>query len=309
MASEIITVAASLGGVALGLVGAVIAARIQARGAHAQAEATLRSALDAARLQRATTLDQQARDARRAVYAHFLAAAHTSRKHIRLLLDGTATEEALRSIEDELDSALAMIELEGPDELGNDAIETQRLVGCLCHSLVYQRDLLGGLNIFEFPMESGLSESQADILWEASESLGELQDARDPIHHDWRDILIRTFNRENRSTTRSSFANRIFRRPSTRRPASPSEESIEAFDRAAMASQANLAEAVRIGALNEGQAKRVLTYAGTHGNFKSGGLPSPFERNLDGLDAAINGFRRHARSVLHGDELASRSAL
>ncbi|MFD7964341.1 hypothetical protein ACFV5J_26440 [Streptomyces zaomyceticus] len=102
---SIIGAGGALLGVALGLFGA----RMQAKGAHAQADGTR----DAA----AVTLTVQARDARRPVYAQALTAAraYSARMH-ELELTG-ATPDDVSGIAEQLENAIALVELEGPESL------------------------------------------------------------------------------------------------------------------------------------------------------------------------------------------------
>ncbi|MFF9340265.1 MULTISPECIES: hypothetical protein [unclassified Streptomyces] len=108
-------------GVGIGLVGPLVSARIQARGASEQASATVAAAEHAARSQYRAVMDEQARQARRNVYSGFLDA-------VRELEQGIRTRPEQENLEAErvLNEALAQVEIEGPDEVQEAAISVRR---------------------------------------------------------------------------------------------------------------------------------------------------------------------------------------
>lgn len=300
MSPEVITAAASLVGVALGLVGGVIAARIQARGAHAQAEATLRAALDTAQLQRATTLDQQIRDARRAVYARFLAAAHHCSSLVNELLDGSATPAITRDAETELGITRALVELEGPDDLTHEAQIAASSATSLFRSLIAKKDLLHALNILEFPDAFGLTETQSDDASTAYGTLLNLASTRNDISPDWRLILVRSFESADRSAILSNTSARW-----TRRNPRPSEDAIREFDRAARTTWAALIVTVEAQTITRKQARDALRFAGSSRAFLEMGIPANMERDRTALNEAIERFRVKAHRALHGQSAAA----
>ncbi|UKY49871.1 hypothetical protein [Streptomyces inhibens] len=100
----------ALVGVILGIVGTLGAARIQAHGAHAQADAA-RSAADA---QTAATHTEWRRTQQRAAYGDLMrAAARVAHAVERKNSDADAIAAALREVND----ALALVDLEGPSSL------------------------------------------------------------------------------------------------------------------------------------------------------------------------------------------------
>ncbi|MFJ3861043.1 hypothetical protein ACIPRL_33050 [Streptomyces sp. NPDC090085] len=119
MSPELLTAIATLTGVALGIAGTLSAARIQAKGSHAQADATFRAAQTTALTQYAATLDQQNRAAQRAAYVGYLAAAGDFMR--RAEYTRTSEGDRDRSAQDlsesyqRVETALAAVELEGPD--------------------------------------------------------------------------------------------------------------------------------------------------------------------------------------------------
>ncbi|MER5182793.1 hypothetical protein ABT009_31320 [Streptomyces sp. NPDC002896] len=112
---------------ALGIVGTLAAARIQARGAIRQAEAavaqahaTHRAAIEAATTQARTSFEQQARAARRPVYLSLVEAGHSFADRLPDLFDGSFTGDTpLESERNAIRVALSRVELEGPSPLIN----------------------------------------------------------------------------------------------------------------------------------------------------------------------------------------------
>ncbi|MCX4805084.1 hypothetical protein OG594_26335 [Streptomyces sp. NBC_01214] len=119
MSPELITAIATLAGVALGIAGTLSAARIQAKGSHAQADATYRAARTTATAQYAATLEQQNRAAQRAAYVGLLA---VTREFVRRA-EYTRSNEGdrdhlahdLREPLVQVETAFAAVELEGPE--------------------------------------------------------------------------------------------------------------------------------------------------------------------------------------------------
>ncbi|MFF8809229.1 hypothetical protein [Streptomyces omiyaensis] len=108
-------------GVGIGLVGPLVSARIQARGASEQASATVAAAEHAARSQYRAVMDEQARQARRNVYSGFLEAVRELEQGIRTR-PHQETHAAVRA----LGEALAQVEIEGPDEVQEAALTVRR---------------------------------------------------------------------------------------------------------------------------------------------------------------------------------------
>ncbi|MFD3777973.1 hypothetical protein [Streptomyces sp. NPDC058612] len=130
MSPELITAIATLAGVALGIAGTLSAARIQVKGSHAQANATLRAAQTTATTQYAAALEQQNRAAQRTTYVGFLAVA---RDFVRRAEYTRTTEgERDRSAQDlseplhQVQTALAAVELDGPEAVLVRAREFER---------------------------------------------------------------------------------------------------------------------------------------------------------------------------------------
>ncbi|MCF3142207.1 hypothetical protein [Streptomyces platensis] len=119
MNSELLSAGAALAGVALGIVGTLMAARIQAKGSHAQAEATYRAAVTTAQTQYAATLEQQNRAAQRAAYVAFIAAFNAFQRAMvpAEARAGRDVPEPLLEPLDRLHAAITAVELEGPPEV------------------------------------------------------------------------------------------------------------------------------------------------------------------------------------------------
>ncbi|MEU5001563.1 hypothetical protein [Streptomyces sp. NPDC021622] len=135
MPSELITAAAGLGGVALGVAGTVIGAHIQASGARHQAEAAIAAAreqataaingaqaqaaaaLDAAREQTAADHAQAATEARRAVYSRYLTAAYAARRAAAITDPEDTGSDRRSDARSDLEAARGLVELEGPADL------------------------------------------------------------------------------------------------------------------------------------------------------------------------------------------------
>ncbi|MEU9230931.1 hypothetical protein [Streptomyces subrutilus] len=126
MSPEVFTAIATLSGVGLGIAGALGAARIQARGSHAQADATFRAAETTATTQYAALLQQQNREAQRAAYRAFLSEARQfirdwerARVGRHAWPEGTYLKDSLHR----LMTALSTVELEGPSPILANANE------------------------------------------------------------------------------------------------------------------------------------------------------------------------------------------
>ncbi|MFD9265756.1 hypothetical protein ACFWB1_00855 [Streptomyces goshikiensis] len=129
MSPELLTAIATLTGVALGIAGTLSAARIQAKGSHAQADATFRAAQTTATTQYAATLEQQNRAAQRAAYVGFLAVARDFvRRAEYTRLDGDRDQSAQDLTEPllQVDTAYVAVELEGPEAVLVTARKFQR---------------------------------------------------------------------------------------------------------------------------------------------------------------------------------------
>ncbi|SPE51877.1 hypothetical protein SNS2_1551 [Streptomyces netropsis] len=124
----------ALGGVAIGTISAVVAARIQARPAHkaaeaaqAQAEAAYRAALDSAREQIKGAAAQNTGSARRQVYGAFISEAHKLQLAVAAVeqnfYEATLDVSEARRILDLIDKAAALVFLEGPEEVTEAAWE------------------------------------------------------------------------------------------------------------------------------------------------------------------------------------------
>ncbi|MFE7547990.1 hypothetical protein [Streptomyces gardneri] len=111
--SALIAAGGALAGVTIGIVGPLIAARIQARGASEQASATLVAAEHAAKSQYRAVMDDQARQARRNVYSGFLDAVRELEQDIRERRPDQESVHTQRA----LGAARAQVEIEGPDEV------------------------------------------------------------------------------------------------------------------------------------------------------------------------------------------------
>ncbi|MEU4043113.1 hypothetical protein ACK389_21445 [Streptomyces antibioticus] len=129
-----ISAVGALGGVALGTITGVLAARIQARPAHraaeaayAQAESAYRAALDSAREQIRAAAAQSTGSARRQVYAAFINEAHKLQLAIaefdRDFYEATVDTREARAALDRVDKAAALVLLEGPEEVNEAAWE------------------------------------------------------------------------------------------------------------------------------------------------------------------------------------------
>ncbi|MFD9474057.1 hypothetical protein [Streptomyces goshikiensis] len=116
MTPEQFTAVVGLGGVALGIGGTLIAARVQLKGSHAQAEATRRAAETTAVTQYAGTLVQQNRAAQRAAYVAFVSQAREFTREVDRAIVGTswAADDSLRGLHRRLSTAFSAVELEGP---------------------------------------------------------------------------------------------------------------------------------------------------------------------------------------------------
>ncbi|MEU1258776.1 hypothetical protein ABZ445_36365 [Streptomyces chartreusis] len=134
METELAAAWIALGGVALGALTGVIAARIQACPAHraaeaafTQAETAYRAALDSAREQIRATAAQNTGSARRQVYAAFISEAHKLQVAVAEIdLDfygPTVDTKEARRILDHVDKAAALVFLEGPQEVSGAAWE------------------------------------------------------------------------------------------------------------------------------------------------------------------------------------------
>ncbi|MCX5388438.1 hypothetical protein [Streptomyces sp. NBC_00094] len=119
--SALIATGGAVIGVAIGILGPLAAARIQARGAREQADATVAAAQHATKGQYRAVMDQQARQARRDVYSRFLDAVRVVEQAI---LRGP--QEELRQAHRVLGEAQAQVEIEGPDEVQQAALEVVR---------------------------------------------------------------------------------------------------------------------------------------------------------------------------------------
>ncbi|MFF1675693.1 hypothetical protein ACFVYG_06550 [Streptomyces sp. NPDC058256] len=129
-----ISAVGALGGVALGAITGVVAARIQARPAHraaeaayAQAESAYRAALDSAREQIRAAAAQSTGSARRQVYAAFINEAHKLQLAVaevdRDFYGATVDTGQARQALDRVDKAAALVLLEGPQEVTDAAWE------------------------------------------------------------------------------------------------------------------------------------------------------------------------------------------
>ncbi|WP_326753843.1 hypothetical protein OIE73_20345 [Streptomyces hirsutus] len=129
-----ISAVGALGGVALGTITGVLAARIQARPAHraaeaayAQAESAYRAALDSAREQIRAAAAQNTGSARRQVYAAFINEAHKLQLAIaefdRDFYQSTVDTREARAALDRVDKAAALVLLEGPEDVNEAAWE------------------------------------------------------------------------------------------------------------------------------------------------------------------------------------------
>ncbi|MEU8465771.1 hypothetical protein [Streptomyces sp. NPDC029003] len=116
MNSDQFTAIVGLGGVALGIGGTLIAARVQLRGSQAQAEATRRAAETTAVTQYAATLMQQNRAAQRAVYVALLEAANAFGRAVDQICwrSSSASGELLQERMAQLLKSFSAVELEGP---------------------------------------------------------------------------------------------------------------------------------------------------------------------------------------------------
>ncbi|MCY0955286.1 hypothetical protein [Streptomyces sp. H27-S2] len=116
MTPEQFTAIVGLGGVALGIGGTLIAARVQLKGSHAQAEATRRAAETTAVTQYAATLIQQNRAAQRAAYVGLIDAADSFMREADRAIEGRrwGAADTLQEPLDRLHRAESAVKLEGP---------------------------------------------------------------------------------------------------------------------------------------------------------------------------------------------------
>ncbi|MFJ3841763.1 hypothetical protein ACIPY6_40535 [Streptomyces sp. NPDC090054] len=116
MTPEQFTALVGLSGVALGIGGTLIAARVQLKGSRAQAEATRRAAETTAVTQYASTLVQQNRAAQRAAYVAFVAQAREFTREVDRAIVGTSwtAADSLHEPQRRLSTAFSAVELEGP---------------------------------------------------------------------------------------------------------------------------------------------------------------------------------------------------
>ncbi|MFE2128663.1 hypothetical protein [Streptomyces amritsarensis] len=117
MSPELITAIATLTGVALGIVGTLAAARIQAKGSLAQADATFRAAETTAVTQYSAVLVQLNRTAQRAAYSAFLEAAREFDRQLERAKDGSeqwSTSDSMYEPLRRLRVAFSAVEIEGP---------------------------------------------------------------------------------------------------------------------------------------------------------------------------------------------------
>ncbi|MER6316067.1 hypothetical protein ABT237_20115 [Streptomyces sp. NPDC001581] len=120
MSPEQFTAVVGLGGVALGIFGTLAAARVQARGSHAQAEATRQAAETTAATQYASSLVQQNRASQRTAYLGLLTtarefdrAAHVASAGGTRWGDGDSLAPQMLVVY----AAFATVELEGPERV------------------------------------------------------------------------------------------------------------------------------------------------------------------------------------------------
>ncbi|WP_344122518.1 hypothetical protein [Streptomyces blastmyceticus] len=306
MTPELVTAVAALLGVVLGLVGAVVTARIQVRGAvaqavaaeegaRAQAEAGFRAAVHTAREQRAVTLDQQAREARRAVYARFLAAAHACRDGLDRLMDGSAVRESLRDEVAELRRERVLVELEGPEEVERHLADVCRLVEHQLYSVYERRDLLYALFVcenFELPGGQQLTEAQVGVVGDVDDALREIGSVREGISPLWCDVLVRTF-----TDPEPERAERRARMMERSRDPVPDERALQRFDDVLERVWPAFGAVVESGAMTSRQMSEIRRYVARTG--RGWDLPRYMEGRRDELEVAIAGFRSTARRTLH----------
>ncbi|MEU7425966.1 hypothetical protein [Streptomyces sp. NPDC040750] len=172
---------------ALGIVGTLAAARIQARGAVRQAEAALaqahathRAAIEAAATQARSSFEQQARAARRPVYLSLVDAGHAFADRLPDLFDGTFAGDApLESEKNAMRVALSRVELEGPVNLitlGRSVLATAERAERMAVGMRSELHVLYRLGIAtgEYDGE-GLSGDHFDVAYEASNALHRLR--------------------------------------------------------------------------------------------------------------------------------------
>ncbi|WP_314250993.1 hypothetical protein [Streptomyces sp. DSM 40907] len=136
---------AGLIGVLLGIGGALFGARMQARGSHAQADATRTAAETTAHTQYAATLVQQNRAAQRNAYVEFLRNLHAlsaEASQARDPHDSMSTIETLRGRAERMRASYTLVELEGPDYVLAAAHEVMLRGSTLASSSSRLRDTL-----------------------------------------------------------------------------------------------------------------------------------------------------------------------
>ncbi|WP_405777001.1 hypothetical protein [Streptomyces sp. NBC_01538] len=286
----------ALSGVILGIAGTLAAARIQARGATDQANA----ARDAATTQAAAVLRQQARDARRPVYARALAAGRAYKARAELCADGSAVPEALDDVAAELEAAVALVELEGPHVLENAAAHLLAQATVFGRFVIDNRAMLRAVDQIRIanrtPEELAPEQVQAANRLEIA--LGALRLSTRRIDPHWRRFLV------SRRGTEGPEMRRALRQWAAARPGmppEPSDDDVSAFQAGLDHAQASVADALSTGLLTTDQARELLHYCSRE-EGAADIRPTQLDAAVNALERALAAFRSKAQAVLHEGE-------
>ncbi|MEJ8654929.1 hypothetical protein WKI65_44535 [Streptomyces sp. MS1.AVA.3] len=283
-------------GVILGIAGTLGAARIQARGATDQANA----ARDAATTQAAAVLRQQARDARRPVYARALAAGRAYKARAELFADGSAVPEGLDDVAAELEAAVALVELEGPHVLETAAAHLLAQTTTLGRFVIDNRALLRAVHQIssanQIPDE--LTPEQVQAANRLEMALGALRLSTSRIDPRWRRFLFSRRGTEG-PELRRALREWAAARPGT--PPEPSDDDVSAYHADLDHAQTALADALSTGLLTSDQASELLHYCSREGG-SADVRPTHLDAAVNALEQALTAFRSQAQAVLHEGE-------
>ncbi|MFF8646463.1 hypothetical protein [Streptomyces sp. NPDC015345] len=275
-------------GVALGIAGTLRAART-----HGEA------ARDAAATQATATLRQQAREARRPVYAGALAAGRAYKTRAELLIDGSATPDALDDVAAEVEAAVALVELEGPRVLESAAIHLLQCATQLGRYVIDHRDLLRAQHVIATANRTpdGLTPEQVRAANTLEIAFGLLAVTAQKVDPQWRPFLAT--HHSTAEPERQQALGRWAARPNMPPPPSSADQAalLEALSHA----RDSIAEALRAELLTVDQARELLRYC-VHEGRVIGPRDPQFEAATWGLHRALIDFRTKARAVLHDGE-------
>ncbi|MCX4561615.1 hypothetical protein OHA02_36235 [Streptomyces phaeochromogenes] len=255
---------------ALGIVGTLMAARIQAKGSHAQAEATYRAAVTTAQTQYAATLEQQNRAAQRAAYVGFIAASDAFQRAMIPAEEraGRDAPEPLRGPLDQLHTAITPVELEGPSEVLTAARSVTQCADELTNVLYEQGEILESWRI--------LVTGHVDEVRRAHTAVLRVYDVARAIPMTHRSL--HDADRQVRAERMGEYG--------------------EAWLAACEAAESALASAVAVGALTEDQAADLLWDVSS----KDEGTPQTSREHRDSFTNAAANFIEAARHYLNNTQ-------